>query len=180
MAVINYQERGSEKIRPLIFVFFFDRERMIEVIERALRNGLDYFYIVVFDFPISFEIKQRLNLADDLPLLIPTSHLFHRRDSHSILPEQIYAILGKALNNPEAIFYDIAAMNYRFYVRMNEKVYRIVFQFSVTADYDVGQQGNVLVTLFQDHKSPKKTVLDAKNKPDGRLVFVYWNEEGWA
>lgn len=167
--------------RKNILADFADKESIVLAIKTALRAPKDKAYIVVDHFVVSSAIAGKLNLDNDLALLIPINHLSGMGNGGGVNGEMVYQGILIASRSPEYILFDKRRGNFRFVVEIGNKRHRVVLSFSVIPKYQKDVVANILESIFRDgRRNYEKYIQEIKNNPASEIAFVYGDEEGWT
>ena len=146
-----------------------------EIIKGDNRIG----YLVINDFSVSNEIAEKLNLDNDLALVISKGKIKSIHIDHNITADQFVSAIKKAATSPEAIVYDNERKSYQFYVEIKNGSYRAVIEFDTVPKGMKNVKADVLTTLFQNDNYEKRIKGIEENRfPE--LSLKYEKKGGWA
>lgn len=158
----------------------FDNDFEIKkVLENIRDNDTRLGYFVVNNFKVADEIAFRLNIDNELVLMVSKNKLYKIMTIHKLDVSVIQRAIKKAALSPEAIVYDSIRKSFQFYVKLDERGYRTIIVFDTVPQGITDVKANVLTSLFEE-KRFRNRIESIKKGNINYVTLIFDASEGWT
>ena len=145
------------------------------IVESDSRTG----YLVINNFKVSKEIREKLGVDNKMALLISKGKIISISKEHGVTGEQFAEVIKKATFSPEAIVYDVERRSYQFYAKLGDDSYRTVIAFGAIPAGMKNVKADILTTLFKNQFYEKR-IANIREHKFPTLILRYKKRSGWA
>lgn len=179
--IVNQTKQIKElKANPNnIITDFSSPNEAVEAIERIKGDDENQVgYLIIEHFNIDPYFLSRLPIENDLALAASRHKIRSLFVEHFLTAEEIYNAIEKASSDPLIIVYDSNRNSHQFYVEIEAKEYRAIFEFGVFLDGIKIVKANILASVFREGRFLHRLKKIEQGEAPG-LTLLYKKGEGW-